>query len=88
MKYLIYFYGVICIGLSCYIYYKLIPMWLFLVVLSILLLIIIGIRYILKYIDKREKTIQEVLNKVDQTKEISEEEKDSIHSYYLSEFIE
>ena len=88
MKYLIYFYGIICIGLSCYIYYKLIPMWLFLVMLSILLLIIIGIRYILKYIDKREKAIQEVLNKVDQNKEMSKEEKDIIHNYYLTEFIE
>lgn len=87
-KYLIYFYGVICIGVSGYIYFKVTPMWVFLVILSILLLIIIGFHYLLKYIDKREKTIQETLNKIDQNKEMSKEEKDIIHNYYLTEFIE
>lgn len=88
MKYLIYFYGVICIGLSGYIYFKVTPMWAFLVVFSVLLLITAGVHYLLKYIDKREKSIQETLNKIDQNKELSKEEKNDIHTYYLTEFIE
>lgn len=88
MKYLIYSYGVICIGLSGYIYFKMAPIWIFLVMFSTLILIIIGARYLLKYINKREKSIQETLNKIDQNKELSKEEKDIIHNYYLTEFIE